>query len=202
MWESLRERLEQHGRLPWLEEDCARLLEEASATPEPEALWRRIRGHGRLDGASLAVLARLAAWREREAIKRDRPRGFIVPDTVLLQIATEKPRDAKAMASLEGLHPRARGRYGKALAGIVERVVESGEQLPIVPTPTTGQRRQLRELRAATAAAARELEIEPALLASRREMEQAVLGAGQEGVPSRWRGWRWQFLEEPCARIL
>ncbi|MEJ2534718.1 MAG: ribonuclease D [Gammaproteobacteria bacterium] len=207
MWESLRERLEEHGRLSWLEEDCARLLEDASAAPEPEALWRRIRGHGRLDGVSLAVLARLADWREREAIKRDRPRGFIVPDTVLLQIATEKPRDANAMTSLEGLHPRARGRYGKALTGIVERVLASGEQLPTVPTPTTGQRRQLRDrqlrdLRAATAAAARELEIEPALLASRREMELAVLGDGQQGVPARWRGWRWQFLEQPCSRIL
>jgi ribonuclease D len=202
MWDSLRTRLEDRGRLPWLEEDCARLLEEAAATPDPEMLWRRIRGHGRLDGVSLAVLARLAAWREREAVKRDRPRGFIVPDMVLLQIAAEKLVDPEKMGALEAMHPRARRRYGKALCAIVERVIASGEKLPTIPTPTTAQRNALGNLRAATTAAARKLEIEPALLASRREMEQAVLGSGLKALPVRWRGWRWQFLEEPCTRIL
>ena len=56
MHRQLRKRLEDMGRLGWLVEDCERLLTKAQTPADPEQSWKRINGHARLDGTSLAIL--------------------------------------------------------------------------------------------------------------------------------------------------
>lgn len=195
VWSLLRERLEADGRLRWLREDCARQLEEARQTLRPADAWQRIKGMGRLDGASLAVLQSLAAWREREARRRNRPRGFVVPDNVLLAIAKRKTKQLRDLEDFEDLHPRARARYGQAICERVTKVLESGKELPAPPQLDTNQRREFKRLRRVTEGLAGELGIEPALLATRKDLEELVLaGAGGEW-PARLQGWRRELLE-------
>lgn len=200
MWTLLKERLQEAGRLDWLQEDCARLLDEARTTARPEDAWQRIRGTGRLDGASLAILQSLSAWREAEARQRNRPRGFIVTDAVLIRIASERMRNLRDLEDLEGLHPRARQRYGKAITARVAEVLDQGVKLPELPRLDPAQRRELKRLRAEVARVAGELGVEPVLLASRRELEELVHGDGQPPWPGRLPGWRAELLEPVLSR--
>ncbi len=113
MWADLERRLDTLDRLDWLAEDCARMLTDARAPVAPDRSWERIKGAGRLGGQELAVLQALAAWREEEAQRRNRPRGFIIPDPVLLTIARDRIQDTADLDILDGLHPRAARRYGR-----------------------------------------------------------------------------------------
>jgi len=201
MWEKLRGRLDDRGRLPWLREDCERMLEDARTPVEPKAAWERIKGAGRLDGAALARLQALAAWREGVAMERNRPRGFIVSDPVLLAIAREGMTDPAALERLDDLHPRARQRYGKALAAIVRRCAEEGRRLPELPQAGPPERATLKAMRKVVTQAAEKLGLEPTVLATKRDMEAVLFAAPGDPLPDRLSGWRREIVGEPLQAL-
>lgn len=202
MWDKLKQRLEALGRLHWLQEDCERVIHEAGSPADPDATWQRIRGSGRLDGVALAILARLAEWREGVARDRNRPRGFIVPDGALLTIAAGRIADPEGLESVDSLHPRARQRHQATLNRIVQETLDSGEQRPVAPRATRGQRTQLAALRDAIATEAKKLGVEPALLASRKELERVVYDHATDPLPGRLDGWRGEFIAPHVERVM
>ncbi len=70
----MRANLFDRERLQWLAADFAPLADPETYYPDPMLMWRRIKGRQPLRGRQLAVLQQLAAWREREARRRDLPR--------------------------------------------------------------------------------------------------------------------------------
>jgi ribonuclease D len=202
MWEQLRERLDTLGRLPWLDEDCARMLDEARRPVDPLNSWARIRGAGRLDGESLAVLQSLAAWREAEAQARNRPRGFIVKDPVLLAIARERMDDTDALEALDDFHPRARQRYGRELTRRVCEVLDSGATLPVPPQAGPRERATFKTMRKLVAQQAESLGIEPTVLATKKDMEALIFGGPEAPLPERLGGWRRPIVGEPLQALV
>ncbi|MEE4175587.1 MAG: ribonuclease D [Xanthomonadales bacterium] len=202
MWADLRERLDALGRLPWLEEDCTRMLVDAKQPVDPDMSWARIRGVGRLEGDSLAVLQSLAAWREQEARERNRPRGFIVKDPVLLAIARERMEDPRDLESLADFHPRARQRYGQAITRRVQAVLASGATLPVPPQAGPKERETLKTMRKLVARAAEELELEPTVLATKKDMEALLFGGPDAPLPERLTGWRRPIVGDPLKALL
>lgn len=120
-YEALLERVEESGRLHWIEEEIALLCDPAIYRFDPVEAWRRLKPK-RTEPRYIAILQAVAAWREREAMSRDIPRNRIVRDDILLQIAAHPPTEAKALDRVRGL-PRgfANGRLG---AGLLEAVHE------------------------------------------------------------------------------
>jgi ribonuclease D len=198
----LLERLQELGRDGWLAEDCQRLVNAARQPVVPADSWQRIRGIERLDGASLAVLKPLAAWREKEARRKNRPRGFIVTDPLLLALARRKPLQPADLEALTDWHPRARQRYAEAVTSLVAQAVESGKTLPEVPQLSSAQQSLLKKLRAQIGDIAETLSVDPALLATRKELEQVVLAGPGKALPERLRGWRGEVVGEPLRKIL
>jgi ribonuclease D len=201
MWRKLGQELLAGGRQGWLEEDCARQLERARTTTPDQESWLRIRGIGRLDGIGLAIIRKLAAWREEQARDRNQPRGFIIPDPVLLSIAREKVADQERLASLEQLHPRARQKYGEQVTALVREVLQSGAALEEFKPLTSRERKSLDRLRTMVNAKAEELGVDPALLASRRELE-GLLRLQREAWPDKFSGWRREVMGKELEDIL
>lgn len=180
-------RLERQGRLAWLEEDCRRLIaNRAEAHPVI-----RIRGAGTLNDDQLERLARLAEWRDREARRRDLPRSFIVADTILMELAQSPLVDDQLLDRLgrmkPALHKRFRNEVREVLAGDAKPFSRPPELLPL----TQEQRARLSELKSRVASIAESLGLEPALIASRRDLTRWVQGAECEWV----QGWRGELLE-------
>ena len=71
---------------------------------DPENAWRRLAG-ACASRKEIAVLMEIAAWREREAQSRDVPRGRILKDDALIDIAISAPRSVEALGQL-ALHPQ------------------------------------------------------------------------------------------------
>jgi len=190
MYRELLARLKDLGREQWLGEDCARLLTKARTPADPEQSWKRLNGNGRLDGASLAVLQSLATWRDQEAERQNLARGFVIKDNDLMTIANKKPRNIDALNELGIWHPKAIERHGEALISIVNGVIDQDLSATSPDTLKPEHRKLMNDMRKLVQKKAKELSVDPALLASRRELEVLVLSPDGEPLPERFLGWR------------
>jgi ribonuclease D len=99
IYERLSEQLEQSGRAHWLSQELSGLTNPATYEQPPELAWKRIKVRSR-DPRFLAVVRSLAAWREREAQRRDLPRNRVMRDDILLEVAANQPTTVEDMAKL------------------------------------------------------------------------------------------------------
>lgn len=114
------ERLTAGGRLKWVEEEHAALIDPEIYDTEPENAWSRLKFR-RTTPEYLATLRAAAAWRERLAQSRDVPRGRILKDDALYEIAEQRPRNAAAFERLRAV-PKGFGnsRMGQELAAAID----------------------------------------------------------------------------------
>jgi ribonuclease D len=120
VYERLQQRLARNGRSSWFAEEMAALTDAALYRAEPDESWRRFRLRGRGDSRFLAVLRALAAWRERAAQQRDLPRGRILRDEALIEIASHAPQGVEALARTRGLGKGiAEGKLGREILDAV-----------------------------------------------------------------------------------
>ena len=102
LFPKLLQRLKKTGRGEWLDEEMARLTDPANYVNDPQTAWLRIRPPSRKADV-LGRLKALAAWREVEAQRRDLPRGRIVKDETLADIAAHPPKSQDALGHVRGL---------------------------------------------------------------------------------------------------
>jgi len=108
----LKRRLQGQENDPQLRQQLARLSNSDTYDTPPERAWLRIRARRFLKGVELAVLQALAGWRETEAKRADKPRGWIVKDDVLVEMARRQPQTAAELALIHGLSEKVIGRRG------------------------------------------------------------------------------------------
>jgi len=119
MYLQLKGKLEAEGRLAWLQADFERLSDPATYEVVPEEQFRRIKRVTSLSRRQMGVLQQAAAWREREAQRRDLPRRWVLSDETLIEVARRQPKDASALGELRGLNVRSLGDGGKGLLAAV-----------------------------------------------------------------------------------
>ncbi len=99
LYPKLEAQLQQSGRLDWVQEEMAALIDPGLYDTDPEKAWRRLKPR-RHTARYLAVFRAVAAWRERTAQTRDQPRGRILKDDAIEELATQAPTDLAALAAL------------------------------------------------------------------------------------------------------
>ncbi len=135
VYEKLANRMEKTGRAHWLDEEMAVLTAAETYRSDPEDAWQRIKGRGAKGKRYMAILVELAAWREREAQKRDLPRNRILRDEAIQEIASHAPRKPDTLAHVRGVSQKmAEGPMGKGILQAVEDGIERPEHsLPARP---------------------------------------------------------------------
>lgn len=202
MISTLRPRLEEKGRWSWLQEDVERMKATAHQVLDPRSVYQRVSGAGRLGQDELRLLRGLAAWREETAIERNLARGFVINDAGLLSLVKARPSSAAQLRRVEGVHPRALERYRNVLLQVLEAAAANPSPVEM-PEPLDGPRRRLlKDMRQLVLERADELEVDPALLASRRELEK-LIRAGETGeeVPERFLGWRKDIITDDLLKL-
>ncbi len=124
--ERLKKELESLGRGDWLYEEMKSLEDEAAYNVVLEDVWRRVSGRGTLSSRHTSVLRELAHWREETAAHRDIPRGWVIKDATLVEIARKAPRSVGELKAIRGVHDREAERSGRAILSAIER----GRQAP------------------------------------------------------------------------
>ncbi len=192
--ETLEERLERLGRLSWLAEELTALEDPATLTVDPDQAWRRLKGLSGLDPGRQRLLRALAAWRERRALERNRPRGWILEDGLVREIVLRVPRSPTALSALPGMPAGLIERSGAQILAHVQAAEIPDPPPPVSrPRPDPLRNAQLKQLGAVLRDAAAELGLSPEVLATRRDLEQLAEGRDDTAV---LRGWRRAVIGE------
>jgi ribonuclease D len=195
--------LAERGRVEWAIDECEEALAKGRPQRDPAEAWRRVKELRQLRGKAFGVARSLAAWREERAARLDIPVRFVLPDLALVAIAQRAPTELSEMRSLRGVDDRhLGGTVGAELLAAVQRGIDA-------PPPETGTARVAelpRELRPAVAVVsswigqlASDLEIDPAQLGTRADIE-ALLRGDEDGRLAT--GWRAELVAEPVRHLL
>ena len=122
------EDLEKRGRNSWVEAEMDVLTSPETYRADPERAWERLKSRVRKP-KELAVLIEVAGWREREAQTRDVPRGRVLKDDVIGDIAVQAPTTPERLGQLRSL-PKGfeRSRWGEQIVEAVKRGLDRDQK--------------------------------------------------------------------------
>lgn len=193
----LKDELDRGGRLKWALGEMETFEDPDSYAFEPSVAWLRVKGRGTLNGRQLAVLRELAAWREEEASRRDIPRGWVVKDPTLIELARRSPTSTTALRDIRGLNSKEAERSGRSLVTAVERG-RGSEAIKTAKAPSRVAQERARMLSGLTDAVVRSrceaAGVATELVVTRSEVEGLLLnmfsGSLDENRHRVLQGWR------------
>ena len=201
----LRERLHELGRWDWAVEDSESMLVEAATDEAEDEVFLRFRSASRLKPAQQQALRDLAAWREREAKRRDLPRRFVINDDLLFDLATKPPATEQDLRSLKGYDARQVERQvPEILRLVIETHAEAKRSARAVLVPADlrpDEKRRLETLREVVQKEAERLAIRPDVLANRRPLERLIRGQARTTAQA-FQGWRAEVLSPLLDPVL
>lgn len=203
VYEKLVAQLEKRKRNDWLCEELAALTDPGLYQNDPEQAWRRLKPRNTRP-RHLALVQALAAWREREAQTRDIPRGRVLRDETILELAAHPPTTVDDL-----LHNRsfsrgtAEGPWGEAILAAVARARALPEaqcpQIPPRPEPDPELAVQVDLLRLVLKMKGEEHDVAPRLIADGSDLE-AIIRNDQAAVPA-LTGWRRTIFGEAALDL-
>jgi ribonuclease D len=203
VYKALKADLDASGRTEWLAEEMGTLTNPDTYDTDPEKAWQRLKL--RVKGKkALAVLVELAAWRERLAQAQDVPRGRILRDDALYDIANQMPATAEALGQLRtlsdgfGRSQRAREIIDAVKAGLARDTktlpkLERSDALSAEATAT------LELLKVLLKSAAAEHRVAPRMIADSDALELLATEA-EPDIPA-LQGWRRKLFGEDALRL-
>lgn len=204
LYPMLRSRLEKEGRLAWVVDEMRSLADPALYDVTPENAWKRLKPR-RHTAKYLAVFKAVAAWRERTAQIRDQPRGRILKDDAIDEVATQAPTDAEALDRLRSVPKGFSGsRFGPDLLAAVREALKDPEAYaPVIertkhqPSPAAGAVVEL--LKVLLKARSEDAGVASKLIATMSDLEQI---ANDDNANSQaLTGWRREAFGEDALRL-
>jgi ribonuclease D len=203
VYQRLCEKLQREGRLAWVAEELAELADPNTYRPDPERMWERLRPRTN-NRRLLGVLRAIAAWREREAQRSNVPRGRMLKDEALLEIAATAPDSPEALGRVRGMSRGfAEGRMGASLlAAIAAAKALPASALPEVPGARDGAKASpalVALLKVLLAADCEQHHVAPKLVASSDDIERLATEDAPD-VPAA-HGWRAEVFGNDAAAL-
>jgi len=195
--------LDARGRRSWADAECALLLERARTVRNAETAWLRIKEVRRLEGRPRALAQQVARWREQHASQRDQPVRRILPDLGVAAVAQRMPKTIAQLRGIRGIEPRhLRKGADRDLLEFLDEIRDA--DLGFAPPEKTPKldpslKPAVNLITAWVAQLAADAELDPALLATRGDIEALV--GGDHGSRA-LRGWRADIISGPIRRLL
>ncbi len=203
-YRKLKHQLEQNGREGWLVEEMDILTSNDTYAAHPENAHKRIKARGAKPRA-MVILRELAAWREREAQRRDIPRNRVLRDDALLEIALHAPKTSEQLGRTRGLSERvAGGNQGRDILA----AIEAGQKVPEADLPQTVKKKEIPKgigpvvdlMRVLLKLKCEESGVAQKLVASAADIEQ-IAAFGKDANIAALEGWRLDLFGDDALRI-
>jgi ribonuclease D len=204
LYPMLRGRLEESGRLAWVTEEMQALIDPALYDVDPENAWKRLKPR-RHAAKYLAVFRAVAAWRERVAQTRDQPRGRILKDEAVDEVATQAPVDAEGFNRLRSVPKGFAGsKYGPELIEAIRAALANADAYAPAPerniqpsSPAAGAVVEL--LKVLLKARAEDASVASKLIATVADLER-IANDDNADVPA-LNGWRRDAFGEDALKL-
>ena len=200
---ALKQKLDEENRSEWVAEEMSVLTSVDTFQVDPANVWKRLKMRIKKP-LQLAVLMEIAAWREREAQARDVPRGRILKDDAIYEIAEQHPTTAEALARLRTI-PRGfeRSRTAEDILEVVKKAVDlPKEKLPKVPKvkpASDGNGAAVDLLKVLLKMTSEEHGVAARVIATVDDLE-AIAGDNNADVPP-LHGWRRELFGEQALKL-
>jgi ribonuclease D len=199
------EKLKTTGRGEWLNHEMERISDAANYRNDPENAWSRIKIQSRKPEV-LGRLKAMAAWREREAQRKNIPRGRIMKDETMADIAAHPPKEQSDLPKVRGLSAAWRdNEIGQRLMDAI--AASEPMHREIIPERSrsgqgTGKDGSLVAdlLKLLLKIRAREINVAPRLLVRTEELERLASGE-REGLEM-LSGWRFEQFGQDALDLV
>ncbi|WP_455480253.1 ribonuclease D [Bartonella sp. B12(2025)] len=201
----LKKQLEENKRIHWMDDEIEILLAPKTYDiPEDEA-WKKVKGKVKKP-RELAVLQKVAAWRERKARKYDIPRRHIMKDECLIAIAIQQPKDESALKRLRSLNKN----WDKlSITQTLIQAVHEGLEVDLATLPALPKHNPLNDkstavidlLKVLLKLVANENGIAPKIIATSSDLEKIANGCIKKNIPA-MNGWRYKIFGQKAEQML
>jgi ribonuclease D len=199
-YEALAEQLDDKRRLEWAEEDSAMLLNPALYDVDPKLAIDRMKGARNLRGKRRAVAARLAAWRETEALRANRPRQWIAKDSALLEVAANMPDSIEALGRIDGMSAGLIRRSGETILATVSASGGDEDNYRPPAVPDEEQKAILKSVQKQVAECAADLGLAAETVASKRDLSAVIISGDRTSKVLS--GWRRSLVGDQLLKML
>jgi ribonuclease D len=197
--------LEREQRAHWLNEEMEVLTARETYDPHPDDAWKRLKMRN-AKPQQLAIAKSIAAWRELEARARNVPRGRILKDDAMVEVAQQMPADIAALGRLRAV-PRGWER-SSAATGLMEAVAAAlaipKEDLPRPlrhTQPSDGANAAAELLKVLLKLVAEQEGVAPKVLASSDDIDR-IASNGEEADVAALHGWRREVFGEKALQLV
>ncbi|WP_377288125.1 ribonuclease D [Rhizobium sp. SG2393] len=205
VYQHLKAELEREGRSLWLTEEMAILEARETYDMHPDDAWQRLKMRVRKP-IELAVLQTVAAWREREARARNVPRGRILKDDAIYEIAQQQPRDAEALGRLRTIP---KGWERSTAGGQVIEAVNLAFDIPKSDLPKLPRQNHVPDgaasavemLKVLLKLTAEQEGVAAKIIANSEDLERIAVD-GEEATVSALSGWRRDLFGEKALKLI
>jgi ribonuclease D len=203
LYPKLRARLEREGRLPWVAEEMAGLVNPALYDCEPTNAWKRLKPR-KFTPKYLAAFKAVATWRERTAQERDQPRGRILKDEAIDEIATQLPLESEAFNRLRSTPKGFAGsRFGAELIALLKEVLNDPEahapEVEREPRREPAPGAVIELLKVLLKARAEDANVAPKLIATVADLERIAVDDNAD--VDALQGWRRRVFGEDALKL-
>jgi len=203
VYRELRDEIIREGRESWIEEEMRELSNPSLYVVDPALAWKRLKSRSQHPRV-LACLKCIAEWRELEARKKNIPRGRILKDEVISEIAQSNPRSMEELRKIRSLGSHLSNAQWDALFGCIEKSRElPASDFPrskLPPELPDGSEGILDLLRLLLKLRADAHHVTPRLVADRDELEALIRGE-KEGLHC-MHGWRFEIFGRDALDLL
>ena len=204
IYRHLEEEMSKNGRDSWIADEMKRMTSPQTYRSNPEDAWKRLKvksGNRRF----LARVQAVAAWRELQAMERDLPRGRVVRDDILMDLAARAPKDCSQLDGIKGISQQFRN--GKAADDLLARLAaaESAAEDDLPVPLKRGPKREkngpiLDLLKVLLKHRCQSEGVAPRLVANTGDLE--CLAAGQRNDLPLLDGWRYDVYGRDALKLL
>lgn len=202
VYEKLSQRIAKNNRGAWVAGEMAILENPKTYEVHPEEAWLRVKARIRKP-VERAVLIELAAWREREAQTRDVPRGRVIKDEGLAEIAAAQPKTVEELGRLRSIpNGFERSRAGADILAAIERGRKRDPgTIPVVTEERSGGNGALTQLlKVLLQSVAERNHVAARLIASSEDIDRLAGRPGDDNPVLQ--GWRREIFGELALRLI
>lgn len=198
-----KQKLQSLGRLEWLKDDFSALCRPDRYQTKPDDAWRKVKGIKKLKRKQLAILQQLAAWREQEAVKQDKPRRRIISDEAVIDLSRLQPDSISELSSYRGINGKTLKSDGESLIKLIKSALalppEEWPELSIRHPLSTDDDALVDALAALLKLISADVKITASSIATRRDLENLVRGDRDLDL---LKGWRHQHAGQQLLGFL
>lgn len=210
LFRGLEDKINQLGNLPWYKEEMDLYSQpDYYSENNPDDCWRRVSGMGALTGGDLAVLKRLAAWREQTAMALDKARPRLMKDDQLVAAARLHPSSRAELRKLPNFWPKQIDKYGEDILRVIREGLDSPHSswpvLPGMRLPSAVLKQRSNRILQLVKKHADERQIDPQLVAARKDADALVFAAQAGKWPVRHQllqGWRRELTGDVIENLV